>query len=156
MIPQMDSIENPPKDVHFICIKVGSRLRIRITSPKYSQEANCQFPRAIREEGRCYTAPASDVSMVETRGKFYYRVKKTNIKIVDSADVCDPKVEQIFEEGGSECIVCMDADYEVVIVPCGHYCLCKDCAFILQGTTGICPICRGDINMVVTRDQIQM
>ena len=159
----MDSPDTP-EEVHFICIKVGSRLRIRIKSRKYSQEANCQFPKAIREEGRLYTAPASDVSMVGTRGKFYYRVRKANIKIIGSVyddieeeeEVEDPKVKEIFEEGGSECIVCMDANYEVVIVPCGHYCLCKDCASIIQGTTGICPICRGDISVVVTRDQLQM
>ena len=152
-----------PRDCSFICIKVGSRLRIRIKSHKYSQEANCQFPKAIREEGRLYTAPASDVSMVGTRGKFYYRVRKANIKIVgscydieeDVTDVEDPKVKEIFEEGGSECIVCMDANYEVVIVPCGPYGLCKECASSIQGTTSGCPICRGDIAVLVTRDQLQ-
>ncbi len=146
-------MDNPKEDVHFVCVKVGNRLRIRITSLTYSQEANCQFPRAIRKEGRRYTAPASDVTMSSgSNGKFFYRVRKANIKIIEETI----KVSKIFEAGNQECVVCMEANYDVVIAPCGHYCMCSVCALTIQRTTGICPICRGGIETLVPRDKIQM
>ena len=147
------AVETQKGDVHFACVKVGGRLRIRITSLTYNQEANCQFPRAIRQEGRQYTAPALDVTMSSgSNGKFFYRVKKANIKIIEVV----VKVEKIFEAGNQECVVCMEADYDVVIAPCGHYCMCSVCALTIQRTTGICPICRGEIKVIVPRDKIQI
>lgn len=157
IIPPSNNISSADKtqkdEVRFVCLKVGSRLRIRITSLTYNQEANCQFPRAIRQEGRHYTAPALDVTMSSgSNGKFFYRVKKANIKIIEEV----VKVDKIFEAGNQECVVCMEADYDVVIAPCGHYCMCSVCALTIQKSTGICPICRGEIKVIVPRDKIQV
>jgi len=38
--------------VYLQCVKVKNKLRVRITTPGYKNDANCQFPRAIRVEGR--------------------------------------------------------------------------------------------------------
>ena len=32
--------------VYLKCVKEGKKLRIRITSPGYNNDANCQFPKA--------------------------------------------------------------------------------------------------------------
>ena len=64
--------------VRLKCVKEGSKLRIKIVSPGFSPDANCQFPKNIRLEGREYEVPAGDVSLCDTRGKFFYRVKKQN------------------------------------------------------------------------------
>ena len=147
-------VQARPPLVYFRCVKERSRLRVRIISSGYNQAANCQFPRAIRVCGRKYSAPASDVTLARgPAGKYFYRVKKAGVEIVEEES--EVKVKKVFEEEDPDCVVCMDQDYDVVIVPCGHYCLCKDCASIIQGDTGLCPICRGVINKVVTRDQIQ-
>jgi len=46
-----------------------------------------------------------------------------------------------YESGGNECVVCLDAPKAVVLVPCGHKCLCEACAErILVGEP--CPVCR--------------
>ena len=46
-----------------------------------------------------------------------------------------------YESGGNECVVCLDAPNAVVLVPCGHKCLCETCAErILVGEP--CPVCR--------------
>ena len=39
------------------------------------------------------------------------------------------------------CVVCLDREREVVLDPCRHFCLCKQCSESL----GKCPICRQHI-----------
>lgn len=40
------------------------------------------------------------------------------------------------------CIVCRTNPREIILLPCGHVCLCEDCA---DDITGDCPICRTPI-----------
>lgn len=152
--------------VRLKCIKEGSRLRIKITSSGYSPDANCQFPKAIRVEGREYSVPTSDVSLCDTRGKFFYRVKKHNITILsepndnndnndNNNDIADIKVYG--DDNIAECCICMDDTtikpniIFVILAPCGHYCLCSECATKLK----TCPMCRSNISQIVTREQLQ-
>ena len=143
--------------VYFKCVREQNKLRIKITSPGYNPHANCQFPRAIRREGCCYSAPVKAISFARgPAGKFFYRVRKTSIK-VSPANIIETKitVNKVYDTGDHNCLVCLDDIREVVIVPCGHYCLCENCANIIAKSTGKCPLCRGHINLIVTRDQIQ-
>jgi hypothetical protein len=43
-----------------------------------------------------------------------------------------------------DCVVCMDALRTHLFVPCGHMCVCGDCAMIVSGEGGTneCPLCR--------------
>lgn len=185
--PQMD----PQALVYFVCVKDHSRLRVRITSPGYNQEANCQFPRAIRAEGKTYTAPVSAIKFARSpQGTFFYRVAAKAVKVVDPEEEREnevaniganrdevlrelglvpvrPKakskakskakasVVKIYEDDSQECIVCFTDPHEVVLVPCGHFCLCGGCAHQINEMNGKCPLCRGDIAQIVTRDEIQ-
>lgn len=45
----------------------------------------------------------------------------------------------------SECVICMDAKCEVVFIPCGHMCCCKDCG----GGVEDCPMCRCSIERTI-------
>jgi len=48
------------------------------------------------------------------------------------------------EEESSLCVICMENEKKLLLIPCGHYCLCEKCKEkILQ-----CPICRKDIQQV--------
>ncbi|KAL5015858.1 hypothetical protein ScPMuIL_005447 [Solemya velum] len=47
----------------------------------------------------------------------------------------------------SMCIICMEKPREIVILECGHICLCAECHNILPEQ--ICPLCRGPITRVV-------
>jgi len=41
-----------------------------------------------------------------------------------------------------ECTVCMNRQAEVALDPCGHLCVCQQCA----GSVAHCPVCRGSIH----------
>lgn len=145
------------------CVKgTGGKLRIKIISPGYSSDANCQFPRDIRVDGREYSVPRKDVIMADVKGKFFYRIKKNNIKIIEISEKqqnSKGKVEiKVYgEENLSECGICLenlDSSPEmtfVIIVPCGHYSFCDRCAYNCK----TCPICRGNISKIITKDQLQ-
>ena len=52
------------------------------------------------------------------------------------------------EELGQNCIICLTNPREIVILNCGHICLCADCAQALP-TPRRCPICRASIERLV-------
>ena len=149
--------------IYFQCVKYNGKLRVRVISNGYNPEANCQFPRSIRVKGAKYSAPVSDLSFSQIKGKFFYRVKKHNIQIIDDVNNLTSilketkiSVNKVYESKGTECVICMDKGYEVVFVPCGHYCLCENCANQILETTKKCPLCRQTVNMAIKRDRIQM
>jgi hypothetical protein len=133
--------------VRFRCVKDGSKLRVRVISPGYNTLANCQFPRNIRADGAEYTVPREDVSFNENaQMKFFYRVKAKNIRRIDEVVIA-----HIYEAEDSLCVVCMDAQTDVVFAPCGHFCCCSGCGRAIGNK---CPICRANITRIVNRDQI--
>mmetsp|Transcript_38208 Transcript_38208/g.89425 ORF Transcript_38208/g.89425 Transcript_38208/m.89425 type:complete len:85 (-) Transcript_38208:378-632(-) len=40
------------------------------------------------------------------------------------------------------CIVCMDSPRTHALTPCGHKCLCEECAHTYHRQSRSCPICR--------------
>ena len=47
------------------------------------------------------------------------------------------------------CVVCLGAEREVILLPCGHVCVCADCADILITAGHTCPVCRANIDTVL-------
>lgn len=45
------------------------------------------------------------------------------------------------------CVICMDAEKTQVCVPCGHRCLCAECAEANKPDK--CPVCRADVSVVI-------
>ncbi|CAG0894145.1 unnamed protein product [Cyprideis torosa] len=43
------------------------------------------------------------------------------------------------------CVVCQDQPCSIVILPCRHCCICRDCGIELTKHTHYCPLCRGRI-----------
>ena len=137
--------------VNLVCVKEGGRLRVKIISPGYNNNANCQFPRAIRAEGKKFKVPESAITVAGNAGRgFFYRVAKTNISEVLEFDNNHQMPEKIYVS--NDCVVCLEEDTaEIVILNCGHLCLCKDCS---PRVIDICPMCRGKILGKINKDQL--
>lgn len=76
------------------CVREGSRLRMKIISPGYIRYANCQCPRAIRVEGEFYECHPSDVTLVNTRGSYFYNIRASGIRVIVSEENLDEIVRR--------------------------------------------------------------
>jgi len=48
-----------------------------------------------------------------------------------------------------QCVVCLGAEREVILLDCGHVCVCATCAQQLLRANHACPVCRAPIRMVM-------
>eukprot|EP01084_Bolivina_argentea_P157474 274421_1 len=46
------------------------------------------------------------------------------------------------------CIICMDGEKDHIIIPCGHICLCAECAKRKDSLHGKCPVCRSQYQSI--------
>ena len=137
--------------VDLICVKEGSKLRIKITTPGYLNTANVQFPRDLRIEGRKYRVPSYYVSLNTMRGKYFYSVKKrSEISILDN-DAINTSLKVFEDIETEECAICYANKKAIVFNPCGHYYTCNDCSKKINA----CPICRVNIIGRIDRNLIQ-
>lgn len=149
--------------VRFRCVSVGGKLRVRVISPNYNPNANCQFPRSIRQNGCEYVAPRSALKFARgPAGKFFYRVAAKQIEIApdnhDESAIGQQQVAVVrIYELDDTCSICLSEPPQLVFVPCGHYCVCIDCdeQLKVKYRNRRCPMCRSDIQQAVTKDQIQ-
>lgn len=133
--------------VQLYCVKAGSKLRVRVSSEGYLRNANCQFPRDLRVNGRKYEVDDGAISLITTRGKYFYAVKnRSAIRVLSETEAAVPipakpvkKPDQIYtDETMEDCIVCMEKPKEIVFAPCGHFYACDGCSAGMKQ----CPICR--------------
>jgi hypothetical protein len=152
MEPQQPQPIDPSNFVDLICVKDKGKLRIRITSPNYLHNANVQFPRDIRQENRTYRVDKQYVSLIMTRGKYFYSVKKASaVQILEDNVAFDLSNVQIFEdEDNADCVVCMASPKNIVFAPCYHFYCCVDCSARLKD----CPICRVKIGNKIEKNMI--
>ncbi|XP_078523123.1 E3 ubiquitin-protein ligase NEURL3 [Lissotriton helveticus] len=61
-----------------------------------------------------------------------------------------PAIPQLYPEGQLEsCVVCFSSKVNVVILPCGHACLCYSCAQKVFKAFAKCPMCRGSMHQIL-------
>lgn len=135
-----------------------TKLRVRILSPGYYHDANCMFPRAIRQLGRRYSVDRGGVRLITRASKYYYSVSG-DIKIIESAGASASAsvplhIETFEDKECAECAICFANAKDTVIGPCGHFYTCKTCADTLFATSKLCPICRGPIVMLIAKENV--
>jgi hypothetical protein len=99
----METMMNHEK-ITLRCVRESGKLRIRFHSYTnaenkeftnvYNNDYNCQFPKAIREEGKFYEVGPHDMVIVNGNGTKspFYRIKTGNIKIVEYNGAITPVV----------------------------------------------------------------
>ena len=136
--------------IELICVKEKSKLRVRIITPGYYNDANCQFPRDMRMENRKFRVPKEYVNLITQRGKYFYSVKKRDyIEIVkEEIDINNLKIYE--DNSNNDCAICLVNTKSVVFYKCGHYYCCKDCASFITK----CPICRESIVQYIEKELV--
>lgn len=141
--------------VSLICIKDGSKLRVRITSHGYKNDANCQFPRNLRVEGRKFTVPINNVKLTKVGLTYYYRVSSNDIQyVVINTEEYNKNIHIYGDDEDEICIICMDSKKDTVFGPCGHFNCCEECAGSILNTTKKCPICRSSLDCIIDYKKI--
>jgi hypothetical protein len=152
---------NAPATVTLECVLEGKKLRVKMRTPGYLVGSNCQFPQALRLEGRIYTVSTENVKLMTQRGKYFYSIRKgitfqdadgntqTQETSFSTAQICKKfsNITLFEDETSCECAVCLDQEKNTVFIPCGHFYTCTDCAKALQA----CPICRTAIKERVNK-----
>ncbi|KAK7194591.1 Zinc finger, C3HC4 type (RING finger) containing protein [Novymonas esmeraldas] len=66
-----------------------------------------------------------------------------------AAAAADEDEDEEEEEEGL-CVICLTNRKDTTILPCRHMCLCNECAAHLRLSNNRCPLCRGNIDRVMT------
>lgn len=122
------------------CVKEKNKLRIKILTEGYYNNANCQFPKNIREEGMKYIVPTSDITISEIKGKYFYRIKKHKIIKCNNIN----HISKVFNVDNEPCVICLTNEKIWVIIPYGF----------TIGLEQKCPLCRGVINRTIKYTEI--
>ena len=79
--------------------------------------------------------------------KFYHNIKSKLQEIKDQERY--KKLDQLGEilTDDFKCIICLDKPKNIILKPCMHMAMCRECLKRLQ--TGVCPICKETIQDVV-------
>lgn len=145
--------------VYLKCIKEKSKLRVKIVSPGYFSDSNCQFPRDLRVDGRIFSVPSSAISLTSgPRGKFFYRVAIHDLQYdhENSSSADTAVVKKVYDDDTvTDCTICLCVEKSIVFAPCGHHVSCHECSIKIKTTTGKCPICRTAIGALVKREDVQ-
>lgn len=89
------------------------------------------FKQKIFVDGLCYLL--QEIYGIENKAASNYRSDGMNYSSLE---------EELFEDSGSECVICMSDSRDTLILPCRHLCLCNACADSLRYQANNCPICR--------------
>lgn len=86
--------------------------------------------------------PLVDIQMSKSAGSGTAVVSSP---LPDIATYRSPAVKQLGSPK-TECSVCLECEPNAALYPCGHMCMCYDCAVSVQKLRGaLCPICRQPI-----------
>jgi hypothetical protein len=151
----MTDVIEQPKKIRLKCIKIHNKLRVRIISPGYYNNANCQFPRDLRVEGRLYDVDPSAINLVTRTTNYYSITKKLAITIISDIDSITDDFKNsnitVFEDNSEEdCAICMVNEKCIIIIPCGHYYTCAECTKKINK----CPICRRGFTKTITKSEM--
>jgi len=138
------------------CFSIAGKLRVRIITAGYNNNANCQFPRDIRQLDRVYSIPMRNISIAQSnKGTYFYRVKNKDINIVSEEPENIGEIKVYMDDEDDTCCICYDSKRELVLVPCGHFNMCKTCTNSILKTNK-CPICRSGIACAITPDKLEI
>jgi hypothetical protein len=104
---------------------------------------------AVAKAAAAAEAAAERLRMEEEMEALTLRVQRDVLRLqqmrarVGSGAV--PQAAAHLDAEASECVVCMDAPKDRIVLPCMHVCACEACAQRLVELDASCPVCRGPV-----------
>lgn len=103
-----------------------------------------RFKDLILERRRAYRLEQARLRRIEERQARAQRANENanRIREANPNQEADPNQEEPANEERNACVICLTNPREVILLDCGHVCLCMDC--LEQMPTQTCPICRAE------------
>ena len=110
-------------------------------------------PATHPEQKQAATSQSADIALADDTGTPRPASGAENVEPPSwlQQSAASPKSDQLRGAQASdsvECVVCWEADANVVLQPCGHMCACSGCAALL--TDMLCPMCRCEVLSSIT------
>jgi len=80
--------------------------------------------------------------------KTQYESQRLLAELKDRRQAAAAADMDITSSGSAICVVCLSQPREVVLLNCGHICLCGDCSAALP-LPKLCPICRQPVDRII-------
>ena len=107
--------------------------------------------RVVRSEARAIAVVAAVAAAVGAAVAAYWWRRQRSER--EKLDAVLERVRSRRDSGasaieGDPCVVCLGRPRELVLLPCGHVCVCADCCQALPAPA-TCPVCRAEVERVV-------
>lgn len=102
------------------------------------------IPVVCRKQYLCFKSEVFEMDDVyDIGGKSDKPVADETQRVTDTVEVSD-------DDDDSCCVVCLTNPRDTTIMPCRHMCVCSECATALKQQSGKCPMCRKEIEQLMT------
>lgn len=116
-------------------VRQNERLRLNLE----------EIIRTRQDRGQNSTSPQSNyqetMSDIETRSNQQERN-------IEQSSLADRTEADPLAVSPQTCVVCLSEQREVILMNCGHVCVCAGCAMEIMASRPNCPICRANIVQV--------
>ena len=115
------------------------------------QQESARKSPSKRKKKKAKRATVSDLPAIQEDGSAAIVHNLADLKTIEPED----DSAEFFDTAGSSvataltCVVCFHGASEHAIVPCGHKCLCAECASKFKGPNALCPVCRGPVQQTL-------
>ncbi|OHS95959.1 hypothetical protein TRFO_37898 [Tritrichomonas foetus] len=126
---------NPKHEIKCKCSKLGTCMRCNEDPAEYIC-APCGHKVLCK---KCADAAENPQSGQEHENEESLLKKKT-------CPLCETPIQKCTEEyTETECVICLENECDTIILPCGHRCICYECASQLWTEKKNCPLCQSKL-----------
>ena len=102
-----------------------------------------------KDEGNIENA-SKDVNIINIKSK-NTNEKENPIIRYDIDKKSDTEKELVVKKPKNLCVICLERHSSIILSPCGHRCICKECYEEKKALLKICPMCRRNVDSVVKK-----
>jgi len=87
---------------------------------------------------------------VQKRKNYDLLVQRRSARVGEGGSLEDDLLREVEREREDKlCVICVDKEKCIMILPCRHLCICESCQEPLRTHRNNCPICRKEIKQMI-------